>query len=171
VPFRSVSNQQQCFSLTPNQHQPLASQQYFSLTANQHQPPASQTKHHKEMYTYMSPIPLTELNQIKYFFLKNGYSNPWSNGYRLWVIPARKIGSISSISKSYHSRIWTQIKRENPYLLFGVWDLEWEIVSQVTRNGGDAFISTQNTILPWKWSVGIASLELPFPSRYHQSNI
>jgi len=76
VSFGSVSNQQQCFFITPNQHQPSASQQYFSLTANQHQPPANQTEHHKEMYTYTSPIPLTELNQIKYFFLKNGYSNP-----------------------------------------------------------------------------------------------
>jgi hypothetical protein len=31
----------QCFSLTPVQHQPPASQQYFSLTINQLQPPAT----------------------------------------------------------------------------------------------------------------------------------
>jgi hypothetical protein len=35
---------QQCFSLTPVQHQPPASQQYFSLTINQPQPPASRTR-------------------------------------------------------------------------------------------------------------------------------
>jgi len=34
----SADIQRQCFSLIPNQHQPLASQQYFSLIANQHQP-------------------------------------------------------------------------------------------------------------------------------------
>ena len=46
VPLCSAGTNQQYFSLTPNQQQPLApaSQQYFSLPTNQHQPqPAEQS--------------------------------------------------------------------------------------------------------------------------------
>ena len=38
LPLYSADNQQQYFSLTPNQHPLLVNQQYFSLTENQHQP-------------------------------------------------------------------------------------------------------------------------------------